>query len=110
MSSLTEVSDRIDQLAQDLRHHRRLYYSGEPALSDAEYDALENEFRSLTGEHPGLAPADNPLEEVGAELAGELYADARHEVPMLSLEKATTDTELDGFLARFPDQAFALWP
>jgi NAD-dependent DNA ligase len=40
MSSLTEVSDRIDQLAQDLRHHRRLYYSGEPALSDAEYDAL----------------------------------------------------------------------
>ena len=29
---------------------------------------------------------------------------------MLSLEKATTDTELDAFLARFPDQAFALWP
>ena len=110
MPPLTEVSDRIDQLAQDLRHHRRLYYSGEPALSDAEYDALENEFRSLIGEHPELAPADNPLEEVGAELAGELYADARHEVPMLSLEKATTDTELDAFLARFPDQTFALWP
>lgn len=110
MSPLTEVSDRIDQLAQDLRHHRRLYYSGEPALSDAEYDALETEFRSLLGEHPELAPADNPLAEVGAELAGELYADARHEVPMLSLEKATTDTELDAFLARFPDQTFALWP
>ena len=29
---------------------------------------------------------------------------------MLSLEKATTDAELDTFLARFPDQAFALWP
>ena len=110
MSPLTEISDRIDQLAQDVRHHRRLYYSGEPALSDAEYDALENEFRSLIGEHPELAPADNPLEEVGAELADELYADARHEVPMLSLEKATTDTELDAFLARFPDQTFALWP
>jgi DNA ligase (NAD+) len=110
MPPLTAASDRIDQLAQDLRHHRRLYYAGEPALSDAEYDALETEFRELLDEHPDLTPADNPLEEIGAELAGELYADARHEVPMLSLEKATTDAELDTFLRRFPDQSFALWP
>jgi DNA ligase (NAD+) len=104
------VSDRIDQLAQDLRHHKKLYYSGEPAIGDAEYDALEDEFRRLIAEHPELTPADNPLEEVGADLAGELYADARHEVPMLSLEKVTTDAELDGFLARFQGQSFALWP
>jgi DNA ligase (NAD+) len=110
MPPLTAVSDRIDQLAQDLRHHKRLYYLGEPAISDAEYDALEDELRSLLGEHPELAPADNPLEEVGAELAGELYADARHEVPMLSLEKATTDAELDAFLDRFRGHTFALWP
>jgi DNA ligase (NAD+) len=110
MPPLTAAWDRIDQLAQDLRHHRQLYYAGEPAITDAEYDALENEFRELLDERPELAPADNPLEEVGAELAGELYADARHEVPMLSLEKATTDAELDTFLGRFPDQSFALWP
>ena len=110
MPPLTAASDRIDQLAQDLRHHRRLYYAGEPALSDAEYDALETEFRELLDEHPELTPADNPLEEVGAQLAGELYADARHEVPMLSLEKAITDAELDTFLGRFPDKSFALWP
>ena len=110
MPPLTAVSDRIDRLAQDLRHHKRLYYSGEPAISDSEYDALEDEFRGLVGEHPELTPADNPLEEVGAELAGELYADARHEVPMLSLEKATTDEELGTFLGRFPAQTFALWP
>ncbi len=110
MSSLTTASDRIEQLAQDLRHHKRLYYSGEPAISDAEYDALEDEFRALIAEHPELTPADNPLQEVGADLAGELYADARHEVPMLSLEKATSDEELAAWLGRFPGQAFALWP
>jgi DNA ligase (NAD+) len=110
MPPLTAVSDRIDQLARDLRHHKRLYYLGEPAISDAEYDALEEELRALVGEHPELTPADDPLEEVGAELAGELYADARHEVPMLSLEKATSDAELDAFLDRFPGRAFALWP
>src|SRR5215472_1251376 len=104
MSSLTVLSDRIDQLAQDLRHHKKLYYSGEPAIGDAEYDALEDELRRLIAEHPELAPADNPLEEVGADLAGELYADARHEVPMLSLEKAATDAELDAFLDRFAGQ------
>ena len=79
-------------------------------MSDAAYDALEDEFRALIAEHPELTPADNPLEEVGADLAGELYADARHEVPMLSLEKATSDEELAAFLGRFPGQAFALWP
>jgi DNA ligase (NAD+) len=110
VSSLTTASDRIDQLAQDLRHHKRLYYAGEPEISDAQYDALENEFRALIAEHPQLTPADNPLEEVGAELAGELYADARHEVPMLSLEKAATDAELENFLGRFPGQTFSLWP
>jgi len=110
MPPLTAACDRIDQLAQDLRHHRRLYYTGDPAITDAEYDALEAEFRALLDEHPELTPADNPLEEVGAELAGELYADVRHEVPMLSLEKATTDAELDTFLGRFPDETFALWP
>src|SRR6516165_5221892 len=107
MSPLSAVSDRIDQLAQDLRHHKRLYYLGEPAITDPEYDALEDELRGLLGEHPELTPADNPLEEVGAELAGQLYADARHEVPMLSLEKATTDEELGAFLDRFPGQSFA---
>ncbi|MGA2926310.1 MAG: NAD-dependent DNA ligase LigA [Solirubrobacteraceae bacterium] len=110
MSSLTSVSDRVDRLAQDLRHHKRLYYAGEPVISDAQYDALEDELRALIAAHPELAPADNPLEQVGAELAGELYADARHEVAMLSLEKATTDAELDSFLGRFAGQAFALWP
>jgi DNA ligase (NAD+) len=110
VSSLTTQSDRLDQLAQDLRRHKRLYYAGEPAISDAEYDALEGEFRGLISEHPELTPTDNPLDEVGVELAGELYADARHEVPMLSLEKATSDEELDAFLARFPGQLFALWP
>lgn len=110
MASLTAASDRIEQLAQDLRHHKRCYYSGEPVISDAEYDALEDAFRRLLAEHPELTPADNPLEEVGAELAGELYADARHEVAMLSLEKATSDAELDAFLARFPEETFALWP
>lgn len=110
MPPLTAASDRIDQLAQDLRHHKRLYYLGEPAITDPEYDALEDEFRALLDEHPELTPADNPLEEVGAELAGELYADARHEVPMLSLEKATNDAELDAFLERFRGHTFALWP
>ncbi len=109
-TDLTAISNRIDQLARELSHHKRLYYAGEPAISDAEYDALEDELRALIAAHPELTPADNPLERVGADLAGELYADARHGVPMLSLEKATTDEELGAFLGKFPEQTFSTVP
>lgn len=109
-TDITVTQDRIDALSQELRGHRKSYYAGTPVLSDAEYDALEDEFRALLIASPELAPADNPLEEVGADLAGELFADARHEVPMLSLAKATTDEQLEAFLARFPGATFACSP
>ena len=96
MPPLTTVADRIDQLALDLRHHKPLYYSGEAAISDAEDDALEGEFRGLLSAHLELVPADNPLGEVGAELPVELYAGARPEVPVLSLEKVPTDADARG--------------
>jgi len=106
----TAIGDRIDSLAQELRHNSHLYYLGKEVISDAEYDALEQEFRGLIDAHPEMTPADNPLEEVGASLAGELFDDVRHEVPMLSLEKAHTPEQLDAFLTRFPDQKFSLQP
>src|SRR3954452_11606335 len=97
-----DVRDRIEALAARVVELREAYYDGVTLVADAEYDALEDELRSLIAEHPGLTPAPNPLERVGA--PGVLHAPVRHSRPMLSLEKATTPEQVEAFFDRFPGQ------
>jgi DNA ligase (NAD+) len=100
--------ERIDDLAARLTDLRDTYYRGEPKVADADYDALEDELRELLERHPGLAPADNPLERVGA--PSTLHDPVRHSRPMLSLDKATRPEQVDAFLERFPGQPVVVMP
>jgi DNA ligase (NAD+) len=84
---------------EELQRHRQLYYNGTPEITDAEYDALEQE----------LIAAGVDISEVGAPPSG-LFDDVGHDIPMLSLDKANTPEELAAFLNRHSDQVFALWP
>ena len=102
------MKERIDDLARQITELRAAYYDGATKVSDAEYDALEDEFRALLAEHPELAPDPNPLEQVGAPSA--LHAPVRHSRPMLSLEKATTPEQVQAFLDRFPGQPVVVMP
>ncbi len=52
-------SGQADALAEQIRHHRQLYYNSQPEISDAEFDALEDRLRALAPQHPVLG-------EVGA--------------------------------------------
>src|SRR4051795_10105299 len=97
-----DVREGIQTLAARVVELREAYYGGETLVADAEYDALEDELRSLIAEHPGLAPDPNPLVQVGA--PGVLHAPVRHSRPMLSLEKATTAEQVEAFFDRFPGQ------
>src|SRR3954464_5096443 len=97
-----DVRERIEWLAARVAELREAYYAAETLVADAEYDALEDELRSLIAEHPGLAPEANPLVQVGA--PGVLHAPVRHSRPMLSLEKATTPEQVEAFFDRFPGQ------
>src|ERR1700760_2401348 len=96
------MRERIDALAGRLTELRDAYYRGEPLVADAEFDALEDELRSLLAEHPELTPSPNPLDQVGAPAV--LHAPVRHSRPMLSLEKATRPEQGGGFFSRFPGQ------
>jgi DNA ligase (NAD+) len=97
-----DVRERIERLAARVVELREAYYGGETLVADAEYDALEDELRSLIAEHPGFTPDPNPLERVGA--PGVLHAPVRHSRPMLSLEKATTPGQVEAFFDNFPGQ------
>ena len=69
----------ITQLANEIIHHRNLYYRGQPEISDIEYDALEEKLRLLVPEHP-------IFHKIGEEIETST-GKKEHQVPMLSLAK-----------------------
>src|SRR3954451_21113506 len=100
--------ERIQELADQITALRDAYYRGSPSVADAEYDAIEDELRSLIDANPELAPAPNPLEQVGAPAV--LHAPIRHSRPMLSLDKATRPEQVEAFFDRFPGQSVVVMP
>ncbi|HEY6886796.1 MAG TPA: NAD-dependent DNA ligase LigA [Solirubrobacter sp.] len=100
--------ERILELADQITALRDSYYRGSPSVADAEYDAIEDELRSLIDANPELAPDPNPLEQVGAPSV--LHAPIRHSRPMLSLEKATKPEQVVAFFDRFPGQPVVVMP
>ncbi|TCC24649.1 NAD-dependent DNA ligase LigA [Kribbella speibonae] len=103
-----DIGERIQELADRIVALRDAYYRGTPTVADAEYDAIEDELRSLVEANPELTPDPNPLEQVGAPAV--LHAPIRHSRPMLSLEKATRPEQVEAFFGRFPGQSVVVMP
>jgi DNA ligase (NAD+) len=106
------IKARLTELVGQIEAAAAAYYgSGEEIMSDAQYDALEVELRELEISYPELTDGDyvSPLDKVGA--PAELYSPVRHATPMLSLQKAFTQPELDAWLAQFePGTRFLAMP
>lgn len=99
-----DVQARVEQLRQELDDHNHRYYVlDDPAISDAEYDALLRELQSLEAEHPELITQDSPTQRVGA-TPDNVFAEVRHEIPMLSLANAFDQAELLDFDRRVRDR------
>jgi DNA ligase (NAD+) len=87
----------IESLRDTIRHHEHLYYVlDQPAISDAEYDALVNRLRELETAHPELLTPDSPTQRVGGR-PREGFVKVRHSSPMLSLDNALNEAELKDF-------------
>lgn len=84
---------RIAELAKLLGKHKDAYYNGTPLVSDAAYDALEDELRALD-------PAHAILKSVGAPAAVTAWEKARHAIPMGSLNKAVDEAEFRAWASR----------
>ena len=88
---------RVAELRREITHHEHRYYVlDQPAISDAEFDALLRELQRLEAEHPGLVTPDSPSQRVGGVPRDEVEK-AAHSSAMLSLENAFDDTELRDF-------------
>jgi len=77
-------------------HERRYYVDSDPLISDAEYDILFNQLRSLESQFPKLVTSDSPTQRVATDLSSD-FPPVQHIVPMLSLDNAYNDQDLKDF-------------
>ncbi|MEZ2189549.1 NAD-dependent DNA ligase LigA [Corynebacterium sp. CCM 9204] len=102
-ASDTDLRRRWNELADEIRYHRDLYYNGRPSIPDADFDALFRELQALEAGHPELAVPDSPTMSVGAPVSGSSsFANVEHPERMLSLDNVFDATELADWLARTP--------
>jgi DNA ligase (NAD+) len=89
--------ERIRELRDRIRHHEEQYYIlNEPEISDEEFDRLLHELERLEAEHPDLVTPDSPTQRVaGRPVEG--FETVEHLAPMLSLDNAYTEAELQAF-------------
>jgi DNA ligase (NAD+) len=88
---------RVAQLREEIEHHLDRYHRlDDPEISDAEYDALVRELSQLESEHPDLVTPDSPTQTVGA-APSSLFAPVTHSVPMMSLDNAFSEDELQAW-------------
>ncbi|MGD0166528.1 MAG: NAD-dependent DNA ligase LigA [Gaiellaceae bacterium] len=93
---MTDSSDeqRLDELRALVEHHNYRYYVlDDPEITDAEYDRLFDQLRSLEEAHPELVTPESPTQRVGA-APSQRFRKLRHLQTMGSLDKATTPEEI----------------
>jgi len=98
MSSRTKAKSeeaRVAELRDTVDYHLYRYHVlDEPEIPDAEFDRLWDELLELEREHPELQSPDSPTQRVGAP-PSDKFAKVEHPTPMGSLEKVTTDEQLE---------------
>jgi DNA ligase (NAD+) len=94
------IFNEIQQLRERINHHNYLYYVlDNPDVSDAEYDRLFDQLLELEKKYPELVTPDSPTQRVGATPLKE-FETVTHSIPMLSLNKATAETQFLDFHRR----------
>jgi DNA ligase (NAD+) len=94
----------VADLRQQIAYHDKRYYElDEPEIPDAEYDKLMIELRALEAEYPDLITPESPTQHV-AGAPSESFGEVVHKVPMLSLDNAFTDEDVQAFDRRIHER------
>ncbi|MCG9786024.1 NAD-dependent DNA ligase LigA [Vibrio mediterranei] len=95
---------RLNELKEQLHYHGVKYYvEDRPEIPDVEYDRLMQELLAIEAEHPDWVTVDSPSQRVGG-LPLDSFTQVTHEIPMLSLDNAFSDEDLDSFNKRICDR------
>lgn len=103
---MTDPRARHLDLVQQIEQHRAAYYGDDaPTVSDAEYDALEQELRALEADYPELVEPDSPTQTVGSAGVATGFASVKHRERMMSLDNAFSLEDVSAWLARVGREA-----
>lgn len=90
-----ELKTRYLSLIETINIWDRAYYIfSQPTVSDAEYDQTFIELRDIEERYPNEIVPYSPTQRVGSSLSGDRPS-FKHTVPMLSLDNAFSEEELD---------------
>ncbi|MEJ1338116.1 MAG: NAD-dependent DNA ligase LigA [Candidatus Sedimenticola sp. (ex Thyasira tokunagai)] len=97
MTIPSDVLDRATLLREQLDHHNYHYYVLDaPTVPDSEYDRLMRELQTLEADYPALITPDSPTQRVGGKPL-DSFGEVVHRLPMLSLDNAFSDEEMEEF-------------
>lgn len=92
-----DVLARMAALTAELNRHIFAYHVQDaPTIPDAEYDRMFRELQELEAAHPDAVSLDSPTYRVGAAPLPE-FKQVTHSVPMLSLNNAFADEDIENF-------------
>ena len=101
---LEQVRAEYEQLKDELNQHNHCYYVlDEPSIPDSEYDRSMRRLQDIEQQHPELLSDDSPSQRVGG-AALPSFSQVSHAVPMLSLDNAFSEEELEAFDRRISDR------
>ena len=94
------IKKEAEQLQKQLTEHSYRYHVlDDPVISDEEYDRMLKRLVDIEEEFPELSTPDSPTKRVGAPPLSS-FEQARHAVPMLSLDNAFNDNDIRDFHTR----------
>lgn len=95
-----EAAQELATLASEIARHDRAYHGNDaPEISDADYDALRRRNAAIEVRFPHLVREDSPTKSVGYAVS-EKFKKIAHKVPMLSLDNAFADGDVQDFVDR----------
>ncbi|WP_062270516.1 NAD-dependent DNA ligase LigA [Endozoicomonas arenosclerae] len=95
--SLKEAEQEVQGLREQINDHNYRYYVlDDPTIADASYDRLMQKLKSIEADFSELITPESPTQRVGAAPLKE-FGQIRHELPMLSLDNAFNEDDLNDF-------------